>query len=209
MLQPHGLLKAMRRGEPAWARSALTAVLGAGLILGGCSGNDVAVTVDLLSFVPAEDRTGTYDAPSGVRLPPTTIEPQLVTLGEALAERVEMERVQLNFVIEFDGDAGSGSGTADVALYLVEPDSTSLTAALYENAPVYTGRADIVGGATRALSGMLEATAENGLLPLFQGGDVVLGIAITFDATNSQVPITGEWTIRQIDALVLGHTDPI
>ncbi len=181
----------------------------AGLLLGGCGGNEVAVTVDLLSFVPAASRSDDYMIPPGVFTPPVALEPQLVTLGESLAERVDMERVAVNFVVDFEGEAASGAGSAEVALYLAALDSTSLSNAIYQSPPIYTGRLDVAAGTRRVLTGALEATAENGLLPMFQGGDFVLGITISFDASAATAPLSGQWTIQQIDALILGRTDPL
>jgi hypothetical protein len=181
----------------------------AAFALGGCGSNEVAVTVDMLSFVPAADRSADYLIPPGVLAPPQAIDPQLITLGESLAERVNMERVALNFVVEFVGAEGTGAGSAEVALYLAAPDSSSLTAAFYQRPPIYTGHLDVAGGTTRVLAGAFEATAENGLLGVFQGGDFALGLTIAFDASASPSPLAGRWTIRQIDALVLGQTDPL
>lgn len=194
----------------AAARTIGALLLGAAaLALGGCGSNEVAVTVDMLSFVPAADRSDDYLVLPGVFVPPMAIEPQLVTLGESLAERVKMDRVAVNFVIDFEGETGSGAGSAEVALYLAAPDSTSLTNAIYQTPPIYTGQIDVAAGTKRVLTGALEATTENGLLPLFQGGDFVLGLTITFDASATTAPIVGRWTIQQIDALILGQTDPL
>ena len=194
----------------AAARTIGALVLGAAaLALGGCGSNDVAVTVDLLSFVPAAERSDDYLVPPGVFVPAMAIEPQLVTLGESLAERVQMDRVAVNFVVDFEGEAGSGAGSAEVALYLAAPDSTSLTNAIYQSPPIYAGQIDVAGGTKRVLIGALEATTENGLLPLFQGGDFALGLTITFDASATTAPIAGRWTIQQIEALILGQTDPL
>jgi len=196
----------IRAAAPAIGASLLGV---AALVLGGCGSNDVAVTVDMLSFVPAANRSDDYMIPPGVFAPPMALDPQLVTLGESLADRVNMERVVLNFVVDFEGATGSGAGSADVALYLAIPDSTSLSDALYQSSPIYTGRLDLAAGTKRVLAGALEATAENGLLPVFQNGDFALGLTISFDASAATVPLAGRWTIQQIDALILGQSDPL
>ena len=188
---------------------ALGAILLVAGLAGGCGTNDVAVTVDILSFVPADDRSDDYLIPPDVSVPPAAIEPQLVTLGESLSERVNMERVAVNFVVDFEGEAGSGAGSAEVALYLAAPDSTSLTNAIYQSPPIYTGRLDVAGSTKRVLTGAFEANVENGLLAVFQGGDFALGLTISFDASSATAPLAGRWTIREIDALILGQADPL
>ncbi len=198
---------ASKPGAPAWRILTMIAAAWMLLTLGGCGGNDVAMTVDVLSFVSESERSDDYLVPEGLRLPPTTIEPQMVTLGSGIAERVDMERVEIHYVVEFEGTPTSGLGFALVALYLAPSDTTSINPTIYQSAPTHDARVELAG-TTRALAGTIEATAENGLLPVFQHGEFVLGLAITFDATNAEAPLTGRWTIRQIDALILGRGDP-
>lgn len=186
----------MRRHAVCLAMLALAA-------LPGCGDNEVTVGVDVKSFVDPEAQGGDYLVPGGLRLPPVTIEPQPVTLVDGLAEVVDMERVDVSFALDFAGRAGSGAGTVEVRLYFADPAAGG-GSAVYQTAPVYTGTASLAGGTTATLAGTFEATAANGLLPLFRGGELDFGLALVFDATGSVEPLAGRWDIARVDAVVLG-----
>jgi hypothetical protein len=176
------------------------------LALTGCGANDVAVNVNLLSFVDPGEQTGVYAAPPGVVLPPETIEPQTISLVEGLAHSVNMERVELTFSIDFASDPQAGDGTSEVRLYFADPDSGN-GSAVYQTEPVYTGVATLRGGTTTTLAATLEATQGTRLLDLFQSGEFIFGISLAVDASGSLEPVTGAWTLTRVDAVVVGTGD--
>jgi hypothetical protein len=181
-----------------------TLALAGALALAGCGANEVAVNVDLLSFIDPQEQTGPYVAPPGVVTPPDPIEPQAISLIEGLANSVVMERVDLSFTLDFTGDPGTGDGTAEVRFYFADSDS-GLT--IYQTAPVYTGVVALRGGTTTQLASTFAATQENGLLARFQSGEFVFGMAMVYDASGSLQPLGGTWVIRRIDAMVVGTGD--
>jgi hypothetical protein len=188
--------------------SSLAALVAAGALLAaGCGTNDVAVSVDVLSFVDEEERGASYAAPPGVRVPPATIEPQSILLVEGLADGMNMVEVELSFRIDFTGEPATGSGNAEVELYLADPDAGDGGSAVYQTTPIYSGSLAVSGGQTARLEDTITASEVNGLLPLFQSGRLVFGLALAFDATGSSETVVGQWQIQTIDALIMGRGD--
>jgi hypothetical protein len=197
-----------RRSLPSLlARSTAFLAVSGALAGNGCARNEVVVGVDLLSFVDAEEQAGPYVAPPGLITPPDAIEPQAITLPEGLAGVIAIERVDLSFAIEFTGDPQSGDGEVEVRLYIAAGDSTQGGSDVYQTAPIHTGTTALGGGTTTTHIGTVVATEENGLIDIFESGELLFGLALVYDATGSPVPVFGQWTIRKIDGTVTGTGD--
>ncbi len=175
------------------------------LTVAGCGNNEVVLHVDILSFVAPEEQTGAYVAPPGLVTPPQTIEPQAIALPEGVAGVMAMERIEIDFGIDFAADAQSGDGSVEVRLYLAGADSAQGGSGVYQTVPVYTGTANLQAGTTTQHTGQIVATEGNGLLRIFEGGELTLGLALVYDASGAAVPVNGQWTLRRINALVRGR----
>ncbi len=181
----------------------LALILGATLL--GCATNDVIVGVDILSFVDeSELRPQSYTVPAGAATPePLTIEPQTVQLVDGLGGMVSMAAIELNLGARLNNTTGAGDAT--IQLYLASGGEEAPH--VYDTEPIYEGPVTLTAGGVEELSATVHSADRPDLLQLFDDGVLVLGVAVSLDASESPEDLSGTWRLTAMDAEVTGSTE--
>lgn len=157
-----------------------------------CKRLGVNATVDVASFIPPEELTGSYTVPAGSPTVDFDVQPIAIDLEQAVAGLANAESMTLEVAIRFTNTSGEGAGSATV---FFGPTAESV----YDEAAVATVEAALAPAQTSRASARFPIDAR--VLELFKTGSLWMGLRLHWQPASAD-ELAGEYTITKIRARV-------
>jgi hypothetical protein len=175
-----------------------TLLLLTGLALGlpGCGDRNLILTVNLLSFVDASERSQPYGPiPPGIALASSDLVTQDVDLAKGLGDAVDVESASLKVGARFENQTGSATG--HLLLYIAPGDSDSaFSVPPIADIPVTLAPNDTTEIAT-------EIASSPALAAALTQSRAKIGVRISVDTTGSLAVLQGTETLEELLAVVV------
>src|SRR5262245_18678370 len=159
----------------------------ASLISGtGCK-QGVKAVVDVASFIPPEQLTGSYTVPAGSPSIDLQVQPIALDLAPAVQGLANAETMTLDVSVRFNTTSGKGTGGATVFFGAIAEN-------VYSTPPVATLEATLAAGQSTKQS--VQIPIDSRVLALFQSGKLWMGTRLHWVPTGPDA-LAGEYTITR------------
>ena len=166
------------------------------LSMSGCGDRSLIVTVDILSFLDASERTAAYAIPGGLAASDVDVASRSLNLLPGVDDASEVVTATLQVEASCDNRTGDGSGL--LRLYMASGDSTDpFTTPPIDSLPVTLAPSSVIN-----VSNQITSQAVARALVQKQAR---VGVRVSFDTRSTALTdsVSGTMTISQLMATVI------